>query len=721
MRSRFLLQLLPLAVALAAHSQGCHAPVVVGPKTPLVVLSTAPSGILSATDDLAEDMARVFGSRPPIVHQLPASAPSAIVIGEFPGTPTPLSAEAPAESFSIVAECSAGTKAVPRLRLDGADMRGTIFAIYQFSQQFLGTDPMYFWTDKQPARRTTLTLDPALHQLYPAPAFRYRGFFINDEDLLTGWAPGLPGEGTGIRLDVWNKIYETVLRLKGNLIVPGTWVFPNEPSLQLASRRGLILNQHHAEPLGINAARWPRGVPYNYTTHPEILEAAWKRAVDAVPEGTEYLWTVGLRGLSDQSYAALDPAAKDDKVLGALISKAIAKQVEIVRARFPNAHFATDLWQEGAHLQTQGLLTIPPDVITVWADTGYGYLQDRGTIKPGAGAYFHVAMMNNEANQLTEMVPPERIVSEQARLQRAGATSVFLVNTSDLRPVAMSARATMQFAWSGTQPGAQSDNSAAAGQYLHQWAEEEFGAAAAPAVEDVYAKYYAAPAYQSEQAHRGEQPRVYGDQLYHTEARQLMLSAMLNFPLAYLQDQAPKWTPPHITGSGGFVGAIALAAREESACSEAEPRWEVAWQAALAAESQVTPERRPFYRAEVLTMISIQRESNAALLHIARALLDQQRKNLLAAIAHAQQAQDALDRILAQEKSVETGTWQHWYRGDWLVGIPRTRQLTASYLAFLHDPEAPVPPPILWNDWEAYYHILQYEGDRTVDISANPK
>src|SRR2546430_13589145 len=30
----------------------------------------------------------------------------------------------------------------------------------------------------------------SLNRQFPAPVFKYRGFFINDEDLLTGWAPG---------------------------------------------------------------------------------------------------------------------------------------------------------------------------------------------------------------------------------------------------------------------------------------------------------------------------------------------------------------------------------------------------------------------------------------------------------------------------------------------------------------------------------------------------
>lgn len=234
----------------------------------------------------------------------------------------------------------------------------------------------------------------------------------------------------------------------------------------------------------------------------------------------------------------------NDKALGALISKAIVEQMAIVRAKFPNARFVTDLWQEGTRLMQEGLLKIPPEVITVWADTGYGLMQDNGKVRAGEGAYFYVAMMNNEANQLTEMVPVERIASEMARYQSAEATSFFLVNTSDIRPVIMTARATMDFAWNG----ATKTNSES---YYRAWTREEFGKQAAPAVEAVLKEYFAAPAHQSVEAHKGEAVREYGDQIYQIEARQMMLNAMLEYPLSYAPDQAPKWkTPHHIAGGG---------------------------------------------------------------------------------------------------------------------------------------------------------------------------
>ena len=238
------------------------------------------------------------------------------------------------------------------------------------------------------------------------------------------------------------------------MIVPGTWIFPDDAQVQAASERGLIVNQHHAIPLGVNVARWPRDVPYNFSTHPEILERAWTNAVDTYKPGEEILWSVGLRGLSDSSYASLDPSVRNnDPLLGQRVSDAIAEQIKIVRAKYPNAQFVTDLWQEGARLMQKGYLKIPPEVSLVWADTGYGDMQDGGKVAAGQGAYFHVAMMNGQANQLSEMVPVAIIQSELGRYIKAGATSYLLVNTSDLRPVAMTTRALMEVAWGGVPAG----------------------------------------------------------------------------------------------------------------------------------------------------------------------------------------------------------------------------------------------------------------------------
>jgi hypothetical protein len=689
--------------------------IVIGPTVTILIDPSEPGPIQQATQDVASDFEKVFGVKPRIVTRQEDAAPVTIMIGEqaqLPEAMRPNGLTAP-ESFSISVHKASWNAKRPTtaVLLAGADMRGTIYAIYQFSQEYLGVDPMYYWTDHEPARRTHIELSASLDETFPAPVFKYRGFFLNDEDLLTGWAPGEKKDKTGISLEVWNKVYETILRLKGNLVVPGTWIFSDDPQIALAAKRGLIINQHHAIPLGLNVARWPKDVPYNYTTHPEILERAWKDAVAAYPADQEILWSVGLRGLSDVSYDSMDPSVKgNDKALGALISKAINDQMRIVRATHPDAKFVTDLWQEGARLVKQGDLTIPPEVTLVWADTGYGYLQDNGQVTAGQGAYYHVAMMNNRSNQLTEMVPVSRIDAELGRYIKAKATAYLLLNTSDIRPVSMTTKAVMDIAWKGVP----ADSDHPADQFYQQWATEEFGAKAAPAIAKVYEAYFQAP------AHFGTPPREYGDQLYHTESRRMMLTYMIDSPLYSIPSQAPKWEQPRIAGAVDRETEKAwlrdTTAKEIQQCGDAQPRWDAVWRQALAAEPLVAPARLPFYRAEVLAMIAINRESNRTLFLISKAIQNAGNGDTAKAHAEAEEALGALDNIHRAEVDAEYGKWKNWYHGDWLTGVPRTRETVEVFAKFLDDPSTPLPQPLLWNGWEAYYHIMHYEGDRSADV-----
>ena len=711
---RHISSLVVLCLGLALQVRAAAPQVAIDGNVSLLVVSEEPEPITAAAEDLASDLEKVFGKKPAIVHS-PTAAAVTILIGfrsPLAGRLRPSSVTQP-EAFSISVvdapwRSREGSKAVV---LAGPDLRGAMFAVYEFAQDYLGVDPLYYWTDHEPARRSRIELPSDLHKTFPPPVFKYRGFFINDEDLLSGWAPGSQ-EGTGISLEVWNKIYETILRLKGNIVAPGTWIFPDEPQIRLAGKRGLLVTQHHAIPLGMNVARWPKDVPYSYSAHPEILERAWKDAVAAYPPGVGVLWTVGLRGLSDVSYAALDPSVRgDDRALGHLITKAIAAQVQIVRERHPDANFITNLWQEGARLVQQGDLSIPSGVGLVWADDGYGYLDDKGQVAPGQGAYYHVAMMNGRANQLTEMVPVERIYSELGRYIKAGATNYLLLNTSDIRPVSMTTKAVMNIAWRGLE-------SSDAEQYYRQWSAAEFGEQAAPEVAALYKQYFETP------AHSARPPgREYGDQYYHTEARMLLLSYMINAPLYALPSQSPLWSvprildfPANVPGPAGRERLAEMAQGELERCREAQPRWDALWNQAMAAGKRVTPERKPLYAAHVLAMIAIGKESNRILALSAAAVQKAAAGDRNSARAAAQQALSAVEEIRKAESAAEYGKWKNWYHGDWLTNVNRTAELLSLFAGQMQDPLSPLPPPVRWEGWEAYHHIMQYEGDRTADV-----
>jgi hypothetical protein len=683
-----------------------------------------------ATKDLQSDFKKVFGQTPKLVSDIKDAGPVTILIAERENVPAGVecatTSDTEAFAFSVTG-AGAGPTHQRVVCLTGADVRGTIYAIYEFSQTVLGVDPMYLWTDKQPVKRVSITLRKDFAKTYPSPVFKYRGFFPNDEDLLTGWVVPPRGEQAGIALSVWDQVFETILRLKGNMVVPGTWTFPDDAPVHAATERGLIVNQHHAIPLGMNVARWPRDVPYNFSTHPEILERAWTNAVAEYKPDEEILWSVGLRGLSDSSYASLDPSVQNnDPLLGQRISDAIAEQMKIVRAKYQNAQFVTDLWQEGARLMREGYLKIPPEVTLVWADTGYGDMQDGGKVGAGQGAYFHTAMMNGQANQLSEMVPVGVIQAELGRYIKAGATTYVLVNTSDLRPVTMTTRALMEVAWGGVPAEDDAD-----GAYYKKWATEEFGAKSASALESVYKDYFAAPSLRRafgppRMTSAGNAPppppmadrftRWDGDQHYHSEARRLILDDLSVHQVVGIPSQSPKWTQPRVALSGDAAMQQRSLDNDIKDGEDAAPRWDKVWNEAVAAESLVDPGRRQYYQAEVLTMITINRESNRMLLELAKSMKDANAGDKAKAETEAAASLAALDAVQKSMALGEYGKWKNWYRGDWLTGVYRTHELVGDYLNHLKDPMAKLPAPASWSGWEAYFHIMAYEDDRSVDV-----
>jgi len=42
---------------------------------------------------------------------------------------------------------------------------------------------------------------------------------------------------------------------------------------------------------------------------------------------------------------------------------------------------------------------------------------------------------------------------------------------------------------------------------------------------------------------------------------------------------------------------------------------------------------------------------------------------------------------------------------------------TGKWHDLLSDPLTHLPPPILWNGWEADYHIMRYEGDPSASVN----
>ncbi len=631
--------------------------------TPWVVADGQCEAVRRALEDVRNDWYKVTGHVPVVAARRPEGWNGPIVcLGQHgPWPEDGAKHQWPgAESFVLRVQKDAAGR--PAIVAAGADVRGTIYAGYAFSEQILKVDPWYYWVDKEPRRQAKIEVPDDLCRSFGPPTFRYRGWFINDEDLLNQFAPDAMHENI-FSLEMWDRICETLLRLRGNMLVPGTFTFPDERCQELASRRGLVLNMHHILVVGLNTYRWPKNVSFSYSKHPEIMERYWQTCIDAF-QGREVVWTVGYRGKHDRPFWFDEPDVRSGQQRGELISRAVARQVEWIRRKDPRAKMIMNLWAEGAELYHAGYLKVPEGVTIVWPDDGAGMIRDRGLMKAGQGIYYHTAMLSGVSNQLSELVNPGLICGELGRFAAAGAREFFLVNTSDIRPVVLSTDCAMRVAWDASAYQGK-DEAASSQAFLLDWSRRQFGDDAAPAVAKIYAGYFNIPYQRRTQRN--------GDNLLHTRLRELDHAAWPAFCGKTLPDQVLAQADKQ----------LAFARQNRDYLADLLGRAEEL-------ERSIPAPRRSFYTAHVLVQIRIHLHSLEAMQHYCEALRRQTAGDKPQAIAELQQAVAAIDAVFEAFHAAEEGRWARFYEGDRFDNVDWTRDILRTRMAQLTG--RPVPP-----------------------------
>lgn len=344
------------------------------------------------------------------------------------------------ETFFIKFEISEDKKDI--LRVIAKDELGIIYGILYISEKYLGVEPFWFWNHKEPEKKE-FALIPMADYMSPPHRVKFRGWFVNDEVLLTGW------KGDPLSEEVWKPVFEALLRCGGNMIIPGT---DNTSRLnrKAASEMGLWITHHHAEPLGAEMFLrvYPDKEP-RYDVNHELFKKLWRDSV-IEQKDMNVIWNVGFRGQGDYAFWDFDPSYKTPEARGKLISKIIQIQCDIVREYVENPVFCTNLYGEIMELYREGYIELPEGVIKIWADTGYGkmvsrrqhnhnpriyalpYPKDKGP----HGIYYHVTFYDLQASNHLVMLPntPEFVNNELKASFDSGAEEFMIVNSGNIRP-----------------------------------------------------------------------------------------------------------------------------------------------------------------------------------------------------------------------------------------------------------------------------------------------
>lgn len=347
----------------------------------------------------------------------------------------PLESERPAESWII--EVSAA-----EMLVRCGDSLGCVYALLFISDHFLGVTPFWYWNDQRFIKRAFVNIPLRVFRS-PCYAVRFRGWFVNDEVLIENWRPET--ENTGH----WNMIFEALLRCGGNMIIPGTDA-NSRTYRDLAAGMGLMITHHHAEPLGAEMFLrvYPEETP-SYTVNKKLFEELWEQAVMEQKKYT-VVWSLGFRGQGDRPFWIDDPDSITVEQRGALISDVINQQYNILKRHVENPVCCINLYGEITGLYRAGYLKLPPGIIKVWADNGYGRMVSRrqGNENPRAhslphaedpgphGIYYHCSFHDLQASNHLTLSPnsAEFLAAELGRVLNASAGAYWIVNCGSLKP-----------------------------------------------------------------------------------------------------------------------------------------------------------------------------------------------------------------------------------------------------------------------------------------------
>ena len=567
----------------------------------------------------------------------------------------------------------------------GADMRGAIYAAFSLSELILGVDPWYRFSNIQPDYRASVELESHFNATFASPAFEYRAVFTNDEDLLGGFTPDPMGESV-FSVTTFDWLYETTLRLKANAFLVGTVPYPDEKSLTLASRRGLVVGDHHFNLLGLNTFRWPGDMKndWDWQHQPATMAYAWQASAWAMSRLDDVVWSVGYRGLND--YAAPCTGCSD-ALKGQLISEVIANQTQWIAAFNPGKpqKYITYLWQEGLRYLSHKELVVPEEVSIILTDAGVGEiggLSEYANISDGV--YTHVAMLNGRANQLTEMVSPSRHFEQLGEFVKTGRkTKYIILNTSDMRPVPLSTEGVFRFAWDPKLFMSAESPEAAQESYIRYWCARQYAVneSIAADIAALYGAYFQIP-----YINKGTSDTLLANNIIGLASQYADALSKEGKVSAELVEKAKSSIPQSLADVQQlYQNSTKLFARIQPI---------------------LTQDRANFFTAHILTQQGMQCYACQIQNALAQSIIALSQGNAPDANSQLQAAFTFYENFFAVQRSGETSNWRGLFMHSRLSDFHRGHTYVRRAMAALMKPKTSVLPPARPS---AYYTFTYYQ------------
>src|SRR3984893_9339453 len=453
--------------------------------------------VQKAASLLQQDIERITGKKPAVFTNLSAPGKNIIIIGSL-GQSSFIkslvqkkllkidSLKGKWEAFQLKVISNPFPGVNNAMVITGSDKRGTAFGVFELSRQ-LGVSPWYWWADVPVKKKKEVFVRKGSYSPGP-PSVKYRGIFINDEaPAFTGWAKEKFG---GVNHQVYEKVFELLLRLKANYLWPAMWgnAFNDDDTLNpiLADKWGIVMGTSHHEPMLRAQQEWKRygRGPWNYDSNEVVLKEFWEKGIKNMGRH-ESIVTVGMRGDGDK------PMTEGTAI--ELLERIFSDQRKIIsEVTGKDAAATPQLWalyKEVQDYYDKGM-RVPDDVTLLLCDDNWGNIRKLPKLsdkprKGGYGIYYHFDYVGGPRNYKWINTNNIARVWEQMHLAYAyGVDKIWIVNVGDLKPMEFPISFFLDYAWN-----IKKWNEDNLRDYYTQWASEQFGPAHGKEIGEIIRKY----------------------------------------------------------------------------------------------------------------------------------------------------------------------------------------------------------------------------------------
>ena len=340
-----------------------------------------------------------------------------------------------------------------QLVIAGSDRRGTIYGIYELSQQ-MGVSPWYDWADVPVEHHASIFVNKGIYT-DGEPAVRYRGIFLNDEaPCLTSWVKNTYGTDYGDHR-FYQRVFELVLRLRGNMMWPAMWGWAfyadDAENEKTADEMGVVMSTSHHEPMARNHQEYARNRkgwgPWNYQKNKANLQKFFREGIERM-KGTEQIVTIGMRGDGDEAMSA----EADTKLMTNIINDQRKIIADVTGRKASETPQVWALYKEVLDYYDKGM-KVPDDVTLLLCDDNWGNVRRVPNAKErkhkgGWGLYYHVDYVGAPRNSKMLNVTPVQNPWEQLTLAyENGIDRLWILNVGDLKPMEYPISQFMDMAW----------------------------------------------------------------------------------------------------------------------------------------------------------------------------------------------------------------------------------------------------------------------------------